>query len=172
MAYIISLILALTALFTGPSVSPSQAHSQAHSQAPETHSQALSQALSATHSEAPVQAPNTSVEVAQRWAQAMLESADMELTPNVTLLFTSASNCGAEKSTAGIGGCTYTVAPNTYVVTISPELANTQWGNHILFHELGHTVGLGECEAESYAHQFEEVELWSYPLCETTGQPE
>jgi galactokinase len=101
----------------------------------------------------------------------MLESADMELTPNVTMIFSNTSNCGAEKSTAGRGGCTYTVAPNTYVIVMSPELANTQWGNHILFHELAHTVGMGECEAEAYAHQFEEEELWSYPTCEEFGTP-
>lgn len=167
MTFLTALILSLSAFIGGLTGT--------HTQAPVTHTQApsksLSYALSATHTEAPVQAPNTSVEVAQKWAQAMIESADMELTPNVTLVFTSAFNCGAEKSTATLGGCTYTVAPNTYVVTISPELANTQWGNHILFHELGHTVGLDECGAEAFAHQFEEVELWSYPLCEETGKP-
>ena len=52
-----------------------------------------------------------------------------------------------------------------YAVLISPELAYTAWGNHILFHELAHTMGADECGAEAYAHQFETVELWSYPEC-------
>lgn len=163
MSLITILIIALSAFIGG--------YNGATTEAPK---QAMEQAV-----QAPIQAPQSApvaprvvtVEQAQTWATFMLEQADMELTPNVSLVFSSTSNCGAELSTAGLGGCTYTVAANTYVVVLSTDLAWTQWGTHILFHELGHTVGLGECEAEAYAHQFEEIELWSYPLCETTGKP-
>ena len=168
MSLISILIIAISAFIGGYNGAPTEAPTQAPVEAP---SQALSQALSQFATQAPAPVPNTSVEVAHNWAQAMIESADMELTPNVNLVFSNSSNCGAEISTAGRGGCTYTVGPDQYVVVLSPELANTQWGNHILFHELGHTVGLGECEAETFAHQFEEEELWSYPTCEEFGTP-
>lgn len=141
---------------------------------PEAPKQAMEQAV-----EAPIQAPQSapvaprvvSVEQAQTWATFMLEQADMELPPTTALIFSNTSNCGAEISTAGLGGCTYTLEDGSHAVILSPELAWTQWGTHILFHELAHTVGMGECEAEAYAHQFEEIELWSYPLCEETGKP-
>jgi hypothetical protein len=154
---------------TGLAVQPSQPSSQAPTQAPESASQALTQAPvqapTEDLTEAPQVVPNTSVEVAQRWANVMLESAGIELMSDVQMVFTNAYNCGANASTAALGGCTYTLENGNHLVVLSPGLANTQWGNHILFHELGHTAGLGECDAEAFAHQFEEVAMWSYPEC-------
>jgi hypothetical protein len=111
------------------------------------------------------------VPASTRWVEATLAAADFELTPNVAVVFSDTSNCGADISTVAMGGCTYATGANTYTIVISPGLVGTDSGKHILFHELGHTVGMGECEAEAYAHQFEESPLWSYPNCAITGKP-
>lgn len=103
--------------------------------------------------------------LASTWVPEALADAGVELPENVTILFQNEHNCGATET--GLGGCTVTRTDiDGYVVLISPELAYTAWGNHILFHEIAHTMGANECEAEAYAHQFEAVALWSYPACE------
>lgn len=99
------------------------------------------------------------------WAREALADGGVDYPENVVFLFQNEDNCGAELSTVGQGGCTVPMDNGQYAVLISPELAYTAWGNHILFHELAHTMGANECEAEAYAHQFEYDELWSYPEC-------
>lgn len=160
-----SLILHLIIVFAiGFNSSHAQAHTQAPTQAVEAPSQAVSQApkLSPLAYVAPKLAARQS---AQEWAYLTLEDAGVKLSPNVTLEFTNEDNCGAKLSTASLGGCTHTTAPHTYTVQVSPELAYTAWGNHILFHEIAHTLGADECAAEEYAHHFEDEPLWSYPAC-------
>lgn len=103
--------------------------------------------------------------LASTWVPEALADAGVEYPTNVYFLFQNEHNCGAVNG--GYGGCTVTLEDNSgYVVLISPELVYTAWGNHTLFHELAHTMGAGECEAEAYAHQFEAVALWSYPECQ------
>lgn len=114
--------------------------------------------------EAPVQAI-LGTEEAVSWVEEELFQADMELPPTTTIAVTNAANCGAEISPMSQGGCTYSMEDGTHFIVISPELMGTVWGTHILFHEIGHTLGLDECGAELYAHQYDTVELWSYPQC-------
>lgn len=118
--------------------------------------------------QAPVQAHEYTVEQANEWVQAELEAADMEMSPTTTILFTNVANCGAEISAVQAGGCTYNVGEGKHVIVLSPSLPFTASGHHVLFHEIGHSVGyMDECAAENYAHQFEyDQELWSYPACE------
>lgn len=137
-------------------------------------------AFISSYSEAPAEAPVQAIEAPAPtftgdvyeaptdWVGQSLWEADMELSPNVIVALTNDLNCGAEASPVGLGGCTYTLEDGTYYVTVSPELAWTPQGTHILFHEIGHTLGMGECEAEYYAAQFDTVEQWSYPECEET----
>ena len=99
------------------------------------------------------------------WAREALADGGVDYPENVVFVFQNEDNCGATLSEVGQGGCTVPMDDGRYAVLISPELAYTAWGNHILFHELAHTMGANECEAEAYAHQFESVELWSYPEC-------
>lgn len=101
------------------------------------------------------------------WATETLDILEVQPASNVRFEFTNESNCGAELSAMHLGGCTTTEADGSYTVRVSPKLAYTAWGNHILMHELAHTMGAGECEAEAYAHQFEDANalLWSYPEC-------
>lgn len=114
---------------------------------------------------APVVAP-TQASKADMWAAATLRDARISA-PNVKWLFTNEANCGAALSAENSGGCTYETAANQYTVIISPELAGTAGGHHILFHELAHTQGIAdECAAEAFAHQFESEALWSYPECQ------
>ena len=111
--------------------------------------------------------PAVTVSSAEKWANATLAGAGITLPDNVTMLFTSVANCGAEASATGLGGCTYTLT-DSRVIVISPELAWTQDGSHILFHEVGHALGIAdECGAEEFAHQFEDPAnlVWSYPTC-------
>ena len=88
---------------------------------------------------------------------------------NVTFMLTNdhVLNCGAKLSDAGVGGCTTWMEDGSILVTVSPELQWSAWGNHILHHELGHVVldSHDECAVEAYAHQFTTETLWSYPHC-------
>jgi hypothetical protein len=98
------------------------------------------------------------------WAEATLTGAGVDLPANTEVIFSN-SNCGADISAVAMGGCTYTLTDRT-VVVLSPGLAWTEAGSHILFHEVGHAMGImDECEAEAYAHNFEDVAYWSYPQC-------
>jgi hypothetical protein len=111
--------------------------------------------------------PVATVDQAREWAEATLSGSGVTLADNVTLLFSSTANCGADASAAGMGGCTYFLKSGP-VVVISPELAWTQAGSHILFHETAHSMGIvDECAAEAWAHQFEDEPYWSYPECQT-----
>jgi hypothetical protein len=102
---------------------------------------------------------------ARAWAEATLTGSGVQLPTNVTLLFSDVANCGADLSAAGKGGCTYQ-APSGPVIVLSPDLAWTEAGSHILFHEVAHALGIGdECAAEEWAHQFEDAPYWSYPTC-------
>jgi hypothetical protein len=87
---------------------------------------------------------------------------------NVVISLTNESNCGAELSTVGVGGCTHWLPSGVAYITVSPELAWTASGNHILHHELGHVVldTHDECAVEAYAHSYTTATLWSYPECE------
>lgn len=163
-----SLILHLIVVFA---IGFTSSHAQAHTQAVQAPSQALAQAPTA--SPLAYVAPKLAArQQAQVWASLTLAEAGVKLSPSVTLEFTNEDNCGAKLSTASLGGCTHTIthlnAPSTYTVQISPELAYTAWGNHILFHELAHTMGADECGAETYAHHFEDEPLWGYPSCKAT----
>lgn len=122
----------------------------------------------AQHASQPVaEAPSFSLAplgIAPIWASQTLADAGVDAS-HVTFLFQNEHNCGAALSPAQLGGCTVTMANHHYAVLISPKLAYTPWGMHILMHEMGHTLGMNECEAEDYAHTFEDVPLWSYPAC-------
>lgn len=80
-------------------------------------------------------------------------------------------NCGANLSPTGLGGCTTWLQNGTILVTVSPELAWTEAGNHVLYHELGHAIldTDDECTAEAFAHQHTSSTLWSYPECNTAS---
>jgi hypothetical protein len=111
--------------------------------------------------------PVVSVAAARTWAEATLAGSGVTLPANVSLVYSSVANCGADLSAAAMGGCTYKLADRT-VIVISPELAWTAAGSHILFHEIGHALGIdNECHAEEFAHQFEDPAnlVWSYPSC-------
>jgi hypothetical protein len=147
---ILTIVLTITTMIGGPASQPA--------------SQPLAQPVSQVTSDpasftlAPFGLPAT-------WAPEALSDAGISKPANVTILFQNEYNCGAEVT--GLGGCTVKRTDiDGWVILISPELAYTAWGNHILFHELAHTMGAGECEAEAYAHQFEAVALWSYPECQ------
>lgn len=100
------------------------------------------------------------------WVEEELFQADMEPSPNTTIAFTNAYNCGAELSPLSMGGCMFTLEDGAYFITLSPGLEGTVSGRHTLFHEIGHTLGLDECGAEYYAQQFDTVDdLWAYPEC-------
>ena len=105
--------------------------------------------------------------LASTWVPETLADAGVDMPANVTFLYQNENNCGAKLSPSHMGGCTVKMVNGHYAVLISPELAYTAAGNHILFHELGHTLGMNECEAEAYAHTFEDPTklLWSYPEC-------
>jgi hypothetical protein len=167
MTYLISLLVALSLLVTGSPAPASQPSTEAHTVATQTHTEVSSDLATEDTTDPAV----NSVAQGKRWAGVMLAYAGIDLKANVQLIFSNTSNCGADISTVHLGGCTYNLGDGNYAVVISPELAWTKVGNHILFHELGHTVGLDECGAEAFAHQYEEVALWSYPNCETTGKP-
>lgn len=101
------------------------------------------------------------------WATDTLSEAGIEVPANVTVTLTDVGNCGADLSAAGMGGCTTHNTDGTITVVVSPGLAGSAWGNHILLHEYAHTLGYGECAAEAYAHVYERSsDLWSYPECE------
>lgn len=107
------------------------------------------------------------LKLASTWVPEALADAGVAYPTNVQFLYQNEYNCGAIHSEVGMGGCTVKRTDiDGYIVLISPKLAYTAWGNHILFHELAHTMGANECEAEAYAHQFETAALWSYPECE------
>lgn len=133
----------------------------------------LSAIFAPVQASAPTLAPATEAmtstlapfKLSRLWVTEALASAGVPAPTNVTFLFQNDHNCGAELSEVGQGGCTVPMKDGHYAILISPELAYTAQGNHILFHELAHTMGATECEAEAYAHQFETVALWSYPEC-------
>jgi hypothetical protein len=104
---------------------------------------------------------------ASQWGHDTLTSAGITLPATTRIVYTNTDNCGAQASSAGMGGCTTTMEDGSYLVAISPALKYSAWGNHILFHEYAHTLGYGECAAEAYAHVYEgNADLWSYPECE------
>lgn len=103
------------------------------------------------------------------WVPESISQAGIVLEDNVTFLYTNDNNCGAELSPVGMGGCTLTHANGSFTIILSPKLAYTATGNHILFHEIAHTMGASECEAEAFAHQFEYEPMWSYPECNTAA---
>lgn len=104
--------------------------------------------------------------LASTWVPEALADAGLPYPNNVVFLHQNEYNCGAKVSPVGLGGCTVTMEDNSgYVILISPELTYTAAGNHILFHELAHTMGAGECEAEYFAHQFEAEPIWAYEEC-------
>jgi len=110
--------------------------------------------------------PVATVTEARAWAESTLAGSGVSLADNVTMLFTSESNCGALISAVAAGGCTYHLTDGRIVIIISPELAWTEAGSHILFHETAHALGISdECAAEEWAHQFEDAPYWSYPAC-------
>lgn len=102
------------------------------------------------------------------WLEYELALSGAEVPENVIISLTNESNCGAELSVAGVGGCTHWLPSGITYITVSPELAWSAWGNHILHHELGHAVldTHDECAVEAYAHQHTTATLWSYPECE------
>ena len=105
------------------------------------------------------------------WVRYELGRSGAPIAENITVQLTNdpALNCGAELSTVGQGGCTHWLPNGTVLIVVSPALEWTAWGQHILHHELGHAMleTYDECAAESYAHGFTQIVLWSYPQCTT-----
>lgn len=89
----------------------------------------------------------------------------------IIILSSGPENCGAKLSPTGLGGCTTWLKSGTILISISPELAWTEAGNHVLYHELGHAIldTNDECTAEAFAHQHTSTTLWSYPECATAS---
>lgn len=109
--------------------------------------------------------PAVAVAEAREWAEATLAGSGVELPASASLIFSDVANCGADISADAMGGCTYQLVDRVAIV-ISPDLAWTQAGAHILFHEVAHALGIAnECAAEEWAHQFEDEPYWSYPTC-------
>lgn len=144
-ALIVSVIMVL-ATFTGASAQASQPVSQPVVEAPTFDTFYLGSAA--------------------QWGAESLSNVGITLAPSDRIAYTNVDNCGAT-GLSGLGGCTHTFEDGSHLITISPELKYTAWGNHILFHEYAHTLGYGECAAEAYAHVIEgNADLWSYPECE------
>jgi len=104
---------------------------------------------------------------ANTWAASTLAGAGVQLPGNVEIVFSDSGNCGAAISATGQGGCTHTL-PGRKVIVLSAGMAWTEPGSHVLFHEAAHALGItDECQAEAFAHQFEEPGrlIWSYPAC-------
>lgn len=101
------------------------------------------------------------------WPQVVVASTVIELPAGTTITLTNERNCGAEASPVGLGGCTRHLASGAEIL-VSPELANTVGGFHILLHEIGHATGItDECGAEDYAHEWSAEGYWAYPACAT-----
>lgn len=127
---------------------------------------------------APVAPVQPAAEVAQpvaaytttgvEWIDSEFTRTGQEIPAGVYFQLTNELNCGAEISVVGTGGCTYFLPDGTHYITVSPELAYTTAGTHVLWHEVGHAVlnTYDECAAEAYAHQFSDPNLWSYPSCQ------
>lgn len=99
------------------------------------------------------------------WVQLTLADTGMELPKGLTVKLTNERNCGAESSPVGLGGCTRHL-PEGPEILVSPELAGTVAGYHILLHELGHAEGIvNECGAEYFAHEWSAEGYWAYPEC-------
>lgn len=103
------------------------------------------------------------------WLANTLEESGVVVPENVDIEITDEENCGSEISPEQTGGgCTIFMTTKDGVtrVLVSPTALENGTGAHILFHELGHALhGMGECEAEAYAHKHSDPEQWSYPSC-------
>jgi len=100
------------------------------------------------------------------WVTNTLAEAGIKVPANVHIVLTDTGNCGAQASNVGLGGCTTFHADGTMTVAVSPRLAGSVAGNHVLFHEYAHTLGYGECEAEAYAQVYTgRADVWAYPEC-------
>lgn len=119
----------------------------------------------------PALVPSIQATLGLDWVAYELALSGAVVPENVIISLTNESNCGAEISQAGMGGCTYFLPSGTTYITVSPALAWTAWGSHILHHELGHAVlnSHDECAVEAYAHQYTASTLWSYPECNTAS---
>lgn len=99
------------------------------------------------------------------WSELVLADTGMNLPKGLTVKLTNEGNCGAEISPVALGGCTRQL-PEGPEILVSPELAGTMAGYHILLHELGHSLGIvDECGAEYFAHEWSAEGYWAYPEC-------
>lgn len=101
------------------------------------------------------------------WIDVEFDRYGQTIPAGIHFQLTNELNCGAVLSTSGMGGCTHFLEDGSRYITVSPELAYTPEGTHVLWHEVGHAVldTVDECAAEAYAHKFSDPNLWSYPQC-------
>lgn len=106
------------------------------------------------------------------WLNSELARTGLMLRENITVIFNDegtrlTGNCGSAISPSGTGGgCTHYNNDGTVTVYLSPATIGTPKGQHVMFHELAHANGtVDECAAEYFAHEFTEIDLWSYPQC-------
>lgn len=114
--------------------------------------------------ETPVEPRTTGIE----WIDRELAQTDIVVPANVHfILRNDALNCGAQASQFAQGGCTHWLEDGSVLVVMSPELADTPQGKHILFHELGHVMldTQDECMADYYALSYAPMANWAYAEC-------
>jgi hypothetical protein len=113
------------------------------------------------------------MESPSQWLDDTLNIPGITIPANVHYLITDLDNCGSKISPNNTGGgCTSHNSDGTITVRISPTAIYTMSGIHIIFHELGHALGIkSECSAEAYAHQYSAPDVWSYPSCARGIEP-
>ena len=106
-----------------------------------------------------------------QWIQDLVSVVD-DMPEHVSFDITDVDNCGSAISPRGTGGgCTHHERGHT-VIDISPSALFTASGVHIVYHEIGHAMGIrSECKAEEFAHQYSDPNAWSYPSCMAGVEP-
>lgn len=99
-----------------------------------------------------------------KWVYGILESYDLPKIDGLQIAVTDQNNCGSESSPEKTGGgCFF---PTENILLLSPSIIRTDRGIITLLHEYGHAMGLlDECDAEFFAHDIFETNLWSYKEC-------
>lgn len=95
-----------------------------------------------------------------QWITDVLTKTNTTVADNVEFFIEDGEkNCGT--------GCARMFTDGSYDIYISPEVYGTEIGEYVLIHEVAHTYGKGECEAEFMAHARVDTEVWGYPQCKT-----